>query len=142
MMVVMDGEAPCCGACAHALEVEAHGGPEPTSAPLIHAPVAGGIPRGVAIVIVVGRELGRTIALDKAEIVVGRARGADVVIADEVISRRQCRFAFREGHVYVEDLDSTCGTYVDGAKVRSAPLRDGQRVLVGNTIFLVRQTSG
>lgn len=139
MMHVMDGGAPCCGACSFALEVEARGGPEPATAPLIHAPVAGGIPRGVAISIVAGRELGRTIMLDKAEIVIGRARTADVVISDEVISRRQCRFAFREGHVYVEDLDSTCGTYVDGEKVRSAPLRDGQRVLVGNTVFLVLQ---
>jgi pSer/pThr/pTyr-binding forkhead associated (FHA) protein len=96
----------------------------------------------VAITIVAGRELGRVIALDKTELVVGRTRGADVCIPDDVISRRQCRFVFRDGHVYVEDLQSTCGTYVDGAKVRSAPLRDGQRVLVGNTVFLVRQTQG
>jgi pSer/pThr/pTyr-binding forkhead associated (FHA) protein len=137
----MDGEAdvPCCGACAHALEVRARGTSVPSTAALLHAPVVGGIPRGVEITIVQGRELGRTLVLDKAELVVGRTAGADVRIDDDVISRRQCRFAFRDGHVYVEDLDSTCGTYVDGAQVRSAPLRDGQRVLVGNTIFVVRQ---
>lgn len=91
--------------------------------------------------IVSGRDLGRSIPLDKAQLVVGRAREADVRIDDDVISRRQCRFVVREGHVYVEDLHSSCGTYVDGEKVASSPLRDGQRVLVGNTVFLVRQTA-
>ena len=137
----MSDDAPCCGACAHALEVEARGGPEPTTAPLVHAPVVDGIPRGIAITIIAGRDLGRAITLDKPEIVVGRTSGADVQIDDVVISRRQCRFVFRDGHAYVEDLDSACGTYVDDQKVRSAPLRDGQRVLVGNTTFLVRQTN-
>ncbi len=100
-----------------------------------------GRPRGVSIVVIKGRDIGRSIALDKAEVVVGRSRDADVQLDDHVISRRQCRFAFREGHVYVEDLDSACGTYVDGAKVRSAPLRDGQNVMIGDTIVLVRQTT-
>jgi pSer/pThr/pTyr-binding forkhead associated (FHA) protein len=136
-----DGDSPCCGACAHALEVQARGGPEPATAPLLHAPVVDGIPRGIAIVIIAGRELGRAIAIDKTEVIVGRANSVDVRLDDEVISRRQCRFVFRDDHAYVEDLGSVCGTYVDGAKVRSAPLRDGQRVLVGNTIFVVRQTS-
>jgi pSer/pThr/pTyr-binding forkhead associated (FHA) protein len=137
----MDDDAPCCGACAHAQEVQTRGRAEPTSAPLLHAPVEGGIPRGVMIVIVSGRELGRTIPLHETELVVGRARDADVRIDDPVISRRQCRFVFRDDHVYVEDLDSSCGTYVDDEKVRSAALRDGQRVLVGNTIFVVRSTA-
>jgi pSer/pThr/pTyr-binding forkhead associated (FHA) protein len=134
----MVDDAPCCGACAHALETHARGGPAPTTAPLLHAPVEDGIPRGVTIVIIIGRELGRAIPLDKPEIVVGRTQDADVCISDPVISRRQCRFVFRDDHVYVEDLQSACGTYVDGEKVDSAALRDGQRVLVGNTIFHVR----
>ena len=134
----MADDTPCCGACAHALEIQARGGPAPSAAPLLHAPVEDGIPRGVTIVIIAGGELGRVIPLDKPEIVVGRARDADVCLADAVISRRQCRFVFRDGHVYVEDLRSACGTYVDGEKVGSAALRDGQRVMVGNTIFYVR----
>ena len=97
----MSDDAPCCGACAHALEVEARGGPEPTTAPLVHAPVVDGIPRGIAITIIAGRDLGRAITLDKPEIVVGRTSGADVQIDDVVISRRQCRFVFRDSHAYV-----------------------------------------
>lgn len=138
----MSDEAPCCGACAHALEVKARGGPEAATGALLHAPVVDGVPRGVRITIIAGRDLGRAIELDKPEIVVGRAKEADVCIADDVISRRQCRFVFRDGHVFVEDLQSTCGTYVDGAQVRSAALRDGQKVHVGNTIFEVARAGG
>lgn len=134
-----DDEAPCCGACGHALAVKARGGPEPATGALLHVPVVDGVPCGVRITIVAGHELGRELALGKPEIVVGRAKDADVCISDAVISRRQCRFVFRDGHVHVEDLQSACGTYVDGEQVRSAALRDGQRVLVGNTIFLVQQ---
>ncbi len=36
------------------------------------------------------------------------------------------------------DLGSTNGTTVDGAKVREATLRDGQRIRVGNTDVVVR----
>jgi len=139
----MSDDAPCCGACAHALEVQARGGPRPATAPLVHVPVVGGVPHGIMIVVIAGHELGRMIAIDKTELVVGRTSGVDVRIDDPVISRRQCRFVFRDDHAYVEDLGSTCGTFVDDARIRSStPLRDGQRVLVGNTIFVVRQTSG
>ncbi|MCA9707048.1 MAG: FHA domain-containing protein [Myxococcales bacterium] len=139
----MSAEIPCCGACAHGLAVQAAGGPRPSTGPLLHARLVGGVPQGVEITVIAGRSVGRRIPLQAPETILGRTATADVQLDDEAISRRQCRFVLQDGHVLVEDLNSTCGTYVDDLQIREAtPLRDGQRIHVGSTILRVAQARG
>jgi serine phosphatase RsbU (regulator of sigma subunit) len=52
--------------------------------------------------------------------VVGRKEPAEIVLPDSEISRAHCRLAFRGGDLWVEDLGSTNGTFIDGAQIRTA----------------------
>lgn len=66
-----------------------------------------------------------------AELVVGRSEGCDVTIADGSVSRLHARLVADGEGVYVEDLGSANGTFVDGSRVRGrARLAGGQEVRV------------
>jgi hypothetical protein len=71
-------------------------------------------------------------------VVIGRGAEADLRISDPGISRRHAEIRVQGRGAKVVDLGSTNGTTVDGAKVREATLRDGQRIRVGNTDVVVR----
>ena len=71
-------------------------------------------------------------------VVIGRGAEADLRISDPGISRRHAEIRVQGRGAKVIDLGSTNGTTVDGAKVREATLRDGQRIRVGNTDVVVR----
>jgi pSer/pThr/pTyr-binding forkhead associated (FHA) protein len=70
---------------------------------------------------------------------VGRAPRADFIVDAPLVSRLHCRLSM-DGHdrLDVEDLGSTNGTYVNGRKVRRAPLRAGDTLKVGRVEFAVR----
>lgn len=143
----MDGPAPCCGACGHAAEVALAGGPPPNPNPHLRVELGpGGVPRGVELVLrsMRGGETGApaTVRVDRPYLVLGRTPPADVVVPMPVLSRRQCGFDFSTGEVVVEDLQSACGTYVNGAQVRRAALRAGDQVSMGDLVVEVRLVTG
>jgi hypothetical protein len=72
------------------------------------------------------------------ELTVGRAGGCQVTLDDNYVSQLHARVFRREGQLYVEDLGSTNGTYVNRRKV-TAPIaiRKGDRVQVGKTVMEV-----
>ncbi|MBV9263008.1 MAG: FHA domain-containing protein, partial [Candidatus Eremiobacteraeota bacterium] len=70
--------------------------------------------------------------------VVGRDRSADVVVRDAEVSRRHLRFESREGVVYVEDLKTTNGSFLNGRRLTEAiEVRQGDEVDVGTTRVVV-----
>lgn len=72
--------------------------------------------------------------------VVGRAGSADVVLRDAEVSRHHARFESRDRVVYVEDLGSRNGTFLNGKKVTEAvEIREGDAIDVGTTRMLVKQ---
>lgn len=74
------------------------------------------------------------------EMTVGRATGCGVSLPDDTfVSQLHARIFRRDGDVFVEDLGSTNGTYLNDRKVTSAvPLRKGDRVKFGRTTLEVR----
>ncbi len=65
--------------------------------------------------------------------VLGRAAGCDVVIPDDAVSRRHCRFGWLFDGYQVTDLGSSNGTSVGGRRVSETLLADGDSLTVGNT---------
>ena len=66
------------------------------------------------------------------ECTIGRAPENDVCIRDRSVSQRHAHIALTPaGEVFVEDLDSTNGTYVNGEKIVRRALRDGDKVYIG-----------
>jgi pSer/pThr/pTyr-binding forkhead associated (FHA) protein len=72
------------------------------------------------------------------EVTVGRAAGCGVALEDVTVSQLHARIFRRDGRLWVEDLGSTNGTFVNRTKV-AAPvaLRRGDRLQVGNTVLEV-----
>ena len=67
----------------------------------------------------------------------GRSSASDIVLkSDDFASGRHARLTRHGGLLYVEDLGSTNGTFVNGRKtVGATPLRDGDTVRIGSTTF-------
>jgi pSer/pThr/pTyr-binding forkhead associated (FHA) protein len=73
------------------------------------------------------------------EVTVGRAGGCQVALEDDkTVSQLHARLFRRDGRLYVEDLGSTNGTYLNAKKVAGpSPLHRGDRLQVGRTVLEV-----
>ncbi|MFF5567630.1 FhaA domain-containing protein [Streptomyces sp. NPDC012623] len=116
--------------------------PPPSSAPAHGRPSApgpGAMPQGQ-----VRRWIeinGTRHQISRATLVLGRSTDADVRIDDPGVSRRHCEI--RAGvPSTIQDLGSTNGIVVDGQHTTRATLRDGSRIVVGNTTIVFRQAEG
>ena len=81
---------------------------------------------------------GQTFELGE-ELTVGRASGCGVSLPEDTfISQLHARVFRRDGSLFVEDLGSTNGTFLNRKAVSSAvPLRKGDRLQVGKTVLEV-----
>jgi FHA domain len=67
---------------------------------------------------------------------IGRSKEADVRIEDRYASSLHARVFSREGRFYVEDMNSTNGTLLNGATLQGeAELIDADHVQIGDTVF-------
>lgn len=89
-----------------------------------------------AVILYDGDEIGGLHTLTREETVIGRTAGADIVIPDPRVSRRHaCIRKNGEGSFEVVDLGSRDGTFLDGERVRQAPLQNGSKVGIGGRIL-------
>jgi hypothetical protein len=86
-------------------------------------------------------EEGAEFPLNSAPVTLGRGGQNDLVLdGDEFASARHARIEARGDGVWVQDLDSTNGTYVNGARVAGAQRVKGGDVLrVGETDLIVEE---
>jgi len=80
----------------------------------------------------------RRIELDGPVLVLGRGLEADLQLADVGVSRRHAEVRLDADGASVVDLGSTNGTRVNGRRVASAPLRDGDHIGLGATDIVFR----
>lgn len=81
---------------------------------------------------------GKTFSIEQEENVLGRDLANDIAISDPEVSRRHARFMIREGSVFVEDLGSTNGTFLNGERISSPlQLRSGDVLTLGESIVLI-----
>ena len=62
---------------------------------------------------------------------IGRSAGAEFIVDAALVSRLHCRLTATPDALQVEDLGSTNGTFVNGKRVRTSQLRDGDMLAVG-----------
>ena len=108
------------------------------------ARAAAGARLRASVVIVEGPGAGQEYPLEKAVSVLGREKGADILLPDTAVSR--CHAALdAEGAAFrLRDLGSTNGTLLNGKKIRESAIRHGDRFQVGNTTlqFVVEEREG
>ena len=69
------------------------------------------------------------------EIVVGRSSDLDMVLVEDMVSRKHAKISTASARVMIQDLGSTNGTFVNGEKVKKARLKEGDRILIGTSIL-------
>jgi hypothetical protein len=74
------------------------------------------------------------VAVDK-QILIGRSSDLDMVLVEDMVSRKHARIAMQADQIWIEDLGSTNGTFVNGEKIKRARLKEGDRVLIGTSIL-------
>jgi two-component system cell cycle response regulator len=82
-------------------------------------------------------DLGRRFVLDRDTTTVGRGRDNDIVLPSDCVSRRHARLEQRAGNLFVVDLASTNGTFIndDAHSIRERQIQRGDRLKIGDTIF-------
>jgi pSer/pThr/pTyr-binding forkhead associated (FHA) protein len=85
---------------------------------------------------------GRTgVELTTARTALGRDESCEIVLDGETISRRHCEIR-RLGGTYLLRDSSRNGTFVNGARIEHAQLRDGDQIRVGTNILQVHLVPG
>jgi pSer/pThr/pTyr-binding forkhead associated (FHA) protein len=105
-------------------------GPEPGRGRQVHL-----VPPGASILVKSGFYEGLEVCVDRDWLVIGRGRSADVVLAEPTISRSHAAIGFDGEGFFVQDLGSTNGTLVNGAKTKRAPLKNCDVVQMGKLII-------
>lgn len=90
----------------------------------------------VRLAVVEGALTGTIVPLGASAVLIGRGPACTLVLTDDYASTRHARIYPHQGGWWVEDLDSTNGTFVDGERI-DAPreLRPGVAVRIGQTVL-------
>ena len=72
---------------------------------------------------------------------IGRSPEAEFLVEATLVSRLHCQLTATADTLEVKDLGSTNGTFVNGNRVTSAQLFDGDRLSVGRLELLVSRTA-
>lgn len=84
--------------------------------------------------VIAGPDRGKSFKFDGSRsIVLGRSRASDAQLLDKHVSRSHCRFDFDQDEIFVVDLDSSSGTYVNGKRISRKTLSPGDTITVGGT---------
>ena len=69
---------------------------------------------------------------------IGRSKKCDVYINNPYLSKVHAQITFEEGRFYITDMESTNGTYLNGNKLGTHPvrLRDNDKITFGDLSFL------
>ncbi|HID55619.1 TPA: FHA domain-containing protein [Candidatus Poribacteria bacterium] len=70
----------------------------------------------------------------EADLVIGRGAEADIRIPDtsRKLSRKHAALRFEEGRIMILDLESTNGTFLNGRRIQSAPISEGDVIRMGS----------
>jgi Nif-specific regulatory protein len=90
-------------------------------------------PRLIAIA---GPLEGMSFALDKWPVSLGRELDNQICVTDISVSRRHCAIRQQDEEFFVHDLGSRNATYVNGLPIKEHRLKTGDRIRLGDSIFM------
>ncbi len=90
------------------------------------------------LIVVSGRYKGQRIPLRNEVLRIGRERQCEMVVDDESVSRLHSEIVYENDHYILRDLRSTNGTYLNEERITEAPLQNGDRIGIGDTIMMAQ----
>ena len=85
------------------------------------------------LIVASGKSAGRSIAIKRNKLLIGRAEECDVRPLSEEVSRRHCSVIVGPADVWAQDLGSRNGTFVNGQRIEAKTrLSDGDLIRVGS----------
>lgn len=88
-----------------------------------------------------GPDAGKNFDVSAPLVVAGRQVGCDILLNDTQVSRRHAQFENRSGTMFVTDLGSANGSFVNGQRLAPStptPLKSGDSVKLGDTNMLAQ----
>lgn len=82
---------------------------------------------------------GTPFPLSSEHIVLGRGTDVDIRFEDSAVSRRHAEIVLGDT-IYIKDLGSTNGTFVDGKRIQHQQLADGSVIRLGSTDVTFRRS--
>ncbi len=73
----------------------------------------------------------KTIESDKNEFLIGRNADNDIVIENLAVSKLHARIVKKDGSYYIEDLNSTNGTYLNKIRITKKDLKNNDIIIIG-----------
>ncbi len=91
----------------------------------------------VTLRVIAGPHTGRIFTFDQHEtFLIGRSESAHFCLPeDRFFSRHHCLLEIAPPQIFLRDLGSTNGTYVNGLKVEAVHLKSGDRIQGGETVL-------
>ena len=87
------------------------------------------------VIVIAGPNVGEMFKVEGVSDI-GRGQSMKIFLTDTEISRHHARLITKAGKVFVEDLGSTNGTFVNGEQIQLQVLEDGDKIQVGTTTIL------
>jgi sigma-B regulation protein RsbU (phosphoserine phosphatase) len=88
-----------------------------------------------------GPNAGRRFPLERATVELGRQSSSAICLESQAVSRQHARILFEEGQYFVEDLNSSNGTFVNGKRIAArTKFSERDTLQVGPYVFGIRQS--
>jgi pSer/pThr/pTyr-binding forkhead associated (FHA) protein len=81
----------------------------------------------------------RRFTLEKDEVILGRASGAGIELASTLVSRYHALMTRRGTDYVLRDHESQNGVFLNGVKIHSAVLREGDVIQAADCAFVFRE---
>ena len=86
-----------------------------------------------------GPRQGESFALTGDEVFIGREPSNHIAVLDATASRRHCSVVQVDQQFYLRDRESRNNTFLNGVPVTEHPLRHGDQIRVGQSLFVFRE---
>jgi pSer/pThr/pTyr-binding forkhead associated (FHA) protein len=96
----------------------------------------------IKIAVEEGTRPGAEYELSRPLMTIGRlGGGADIEIDDPEVSRLHCSVEVRRDAIFLQDMRSKNGTFIDGARIFAAQLDESARFRIGSTVLRIDRTA-
>ncbi len=87
--------------------------------------------KAYSLIIKKGDEIIKVYSIKKNEVIIGRNPESDLVLDDPLVSRKHCKILIKENSIFIKDLNSTNGTFLNGKRISFSEIKVGDEISIG-----------